>query len=123
MTPFIKKIVKNHVRVLLYYGETDMACNFMMGQQFADQLGLRRTLKKTPWKFDRQMASMGSASLLSAEPDIWRHNGEHHRCITLFNNSYSIIHFKLIYDKGVIYFLMINTLWLSNKEYARMKGG
>lgn len=56
MTPFIKKIVKNHVRVLLYYGDTDMACNFMMGQQFSDQLGLRRTLKKTPWKYDRQIA-------------------------------------------------------------------
>ncbi|KAF1746063.1 hypothetical protein GCK72_022515 [Caenorhabditis remanei] len=56
MTPFIKKIVKNHARVLVYYGDTDMACNFMMGQQFADQLGLRRTLKKTPWKFDRQIA-------------------------------------------------------------------
>ncbi|KAF1756628.1 hypothetical protein GCK72_013082 [Caenorhabditis remanei] len=56
MTPFIKKIVKNHPRVLVYYGDTDMACNFMMGQQFADQLGLRRTLKKTPWKFNRQIA-------------------------------------------------------------------
>ncbi|EFO99321.1 hypothetical protein CRE_16476 [Caenorhabditis remanei] len=54
--PFIKKIVRNHVRVLVYYGDTDMACNFMMGQQFVDQLGLRRTLKKTPWKFDRQIA-------------------------------------------------------------------
>ncbi|EFO88835.1 hypothetical protein CRE_06322 [Caenorhabditis remanei] len=54
--PFIKKIVRNHVRVLVYYGDTDMACNFIMGQQFVDQLGLRRTLKKTPWKFDRQIA-------------------------------------------------------------------
>ncbi|EFO83930.1 hypothetical protein CRE_23802 [Caenorhabditis remanei] len=54
--PFIKKIVRNHVRVLVYYGDTDMACNFMMGQQFVDQLGLRRTLKKTPLKFDRQIA-------------------------------------------------------------------
>ncbi|KAF1746064.1 hypothetical protein GCK72_022516 [Caenorhabditis remanei] len=56
MTPFIKKIVKNHARVLVYYGDTDMECNFTMGQQFADQLGLRRTLKKTPWKSDRQIA-------------------------------------------------------------------
>ncbi|XGW09552.1 hypothetical protein V3C99_011661, partial [Haemonchus contortus] len=58
MAPFIKKIVAANVRVLLYYGDTDMACNFMMGQQFADQLGLKvrwhfrfRTLGKTPWKF------------------------------------------------------------------------
>ncbi|EFO88932.1 hypothetical protein CRE_06514 [Caenorhabditis remanei] len=49
-------MVRNHVRVLVYYGYTDMACNFIMGQQFVDQLGLRRTLKKTPWKFDRQIA-------------------------------------------------------------------
>lgn len=41
MAPFIKKIVKAHVRVLLYYGDTDMACNFMMGQQFAANLGLK----------------------------------------------------------------------------------
>ncbi|KAK6019217.1 serine carboxypeptidase, partial [Ostertagia ostertagi] len=64
MAPFIKKIVAANVRVLLYYGDTDMACNFMMGQQFSDQLGLDkrltlhlfRTLGKTPWKFDRQIA-------------------------------------------------------------------
>ncbi|VDO68340.1 unnamed protein product [Heligmosomoides polygyrus] len=56
MAPFIKKIVAANVRVLLYYGDTDMACNFMMGQQFADQLGLKRILGKTPWKFDRQIA-------------------------------------------------------------------
>ncbi|CAI4224220.1 unnamed protein product [Auanema sp. JU1783] len=56
MSPFIRKILSAHVRVLLYYGDTDMACNFMMGQQFADQLGIKRTLGKTPWKFDRQIA-------------------------------------------------------------------
>ncbi|PIO65565.1 serine carboxypeptidase [Teladorsagia circumcincta] len=56
MAPFIKKIVAANIRVLLYYGDTDMACNFMMGQQFSDQLGLKRTLGKTPWKFDRQIA-------------------------------------------------------------------
>ena len=41
MAPFVKKIVKAHVRVLLYYGDTDMACNFMMGQQFSASLGLK----------------------------------------------------------------------------------
>ncbi|EYC11833.1 hypothetical protein Y032_0049g1801 [Ancylostoma ceylanicum] len=56
MAPFIKKIVGANVRVLLYYGDTDMACNFMMGQQFSDQLGFKRILGKTPWKFDRQIA-------------------------------------------------------------------
>lgn len=56
MTPFIKKILDARVRVLLYYGDTDMACNFMMGQQFSAKLGLKRVLNKQPWKFDRQIA-------------------------------------------------------------------
>ncbi|KJH47892.1 serine carboxypeptidase [Dictyocaulus viviparus] len=56
MTSFVKKIIESNVRVLLYYGDTDMACNFIMGQKFADQLGLKRKLGKTPWKFDRQIA-------------------------------------------------------------------
>ncbi|VDK29960.1 unnamed protein product [Gongylonema pulchrum] len=38
MGPFIKEIIEANVRVLLYYGDTDMACNFMMGQQFASSL-------------------------------------------------------------------------------------
>jgi cathepsin A (carboxypeptidase C) len=60
MTPFIKKVLDAHVRVLLYYGDTDMACNFMMGQQFVYGLGLQRTLGKTPWKYDRQIAGFKS---------------------------------------------------------------
>nr|CDJ88064.1 Peptidase S10 domain containing protein [Haemonchus contortus] len=56
MSPFIRKIAAANVRVLLYYGDTDMVCNFMMGQKFANQLGLKRTLGKTPWKFDRRIA-------------------------------------------------------------------
>uniref|UniRef100_A0A915ENZ7 Serine carboxypeptidase n=1 Tax=Ditylenchus dipsaci TaxID=166011 RepID=A0A915ENZ7_9BILA len=56
MSPFIKKILNAHVRVLLYYGDTDMACNFMMGQQFSARLGLKRVLNKQPWKFDKQIA-------------------------------------------------------------------
>ncbi|VDN21649.1 unnamed protein product [Cylicostephanus goldi] len=41
---------KANVRVLLYYGDTDMACNFMMGQQFSDQLGLKtNTLSMGAW--------------------------------------------------------------------------
>lgn len=56
MVPFITKILKAHVRILLYYGDTDMACNFMMGQQFAASLGIKRRLNKTPWKFGKQIA-------------------------------------------------------------------
>uniref|UniRef100_A0A915M7F6 Carboxypeptidase n=1 Tax=Meloidogyne javanica TaxID=6303 RepID=A0A915M7F6_MELJA len=40
-SPFVKKIIKAHARVLLYYGDTDMACNFMLGQEFCSKLGLK----------------------------------------------------------------------------------
>jgi len=56
MAPFVKKIIAAHVRVLLYYGDTDLACNFMLGQIFSDKLGLRRNLGKQPWKFAKQIA-------------------------------------------------------------------
>ncbi|VDO68342.1 unnamed protein product [Heligmosomoides polygyrus] len=59
MAPFIKKIVAANVRVLLYYGDTDMVCNFMMGQQFADQLGLQ-THKFSP---DDNLASVNPAAI------------------------------------------------------------
>ncbi|KHJ75423.1 serine carboxypeptidase, partial [Oesophagostomum dentatum] len=55
MAPFIKKIIRADVRVLLYYGDTDMACNFMMGQQFSHQLGLRQIRHSRPWKYDGQV--------------------------------------------------------------------
>uniref|UniRef100_A0AC35TM41 Carboxypeptidase n=1 Tax=Rhabditophanes sp. KR3021 TaxID=114890 RepID=A0AC35TM41_9BILA len=54
--PFFHTIIKANVRILLYYGDVDMACNFMMGQQFSASLGLKRRLSKQPWKFDRQIA-------------------------------------------------------------------
>jgi len=56
MAPFVKKIIAAHVRLLLYYGDTDLACNFMLGQEFSSKLGLRRNLGKTPWKFAKQIA-------------------------------------------------------------------
>jgi carboxypeptidase C (cathepsin A) len=39
--PYYKKIVKSGVRVLLYYGDTDVICQFLSGQKFADTLGLK----------------------------------------------------------------------------------
>jgi len=41
MSPFVKKVLGAKVKTLLYYGDTDMACNFLLGQQFASQLGYR----------------------------------------------------------------------------------
>ncbi|KAI6232893.1 Carboxypeptidase [Aphelenchoides fujianensis] len=56
VAPFVKKILNANVRILLYYGDADMACNFMMGQQFSARLGLKRSIGKQPWKFDNQIA-------------------------------------------------------------------
>ena len=36
-------------RILLYYGDTDMACNFLGGEWFVDQLGLTLKRARAPW--------------------------------------------------------------------------
>jgi hypothetical protein len=41
MSPYVMKVVNAKVRILSYYGDTDMACNFLLGQQFSAQLGLQ----------------------------------------------------------------------------------
>ncbi|VDN01566.1 unnamed protein product [Thelazia callipaeda] len=56
MAPFVKQIISAGVRVLLYYGDTDMACNFMMGQQFSASLKLPRKQKKEKWMYSKQIA-------------------------------------------------------------------
>ncbi|CAG9534619.1 unnamed protein product, partial [Cercopithifilaria johnstoni] len=56
MAPFIKEIINGGVRVLLYYGDTDMACNFIMGQQFSASLNLPKKKSKEPWMFNSQIA-------------------------------------------------------------------
>jgi hypothetical protein len=49
MTPQVKKVLGAGVRVLLYYGDTDAAANFMGGEEFSAQLGLEvgRNMEKT----------------------------------------------------------------------------
>ncbi|KAH7694160.1 Serine carboxypeptidase F41C3.5 precursor [Aphelenchoides avenae] len=37
----VSMLLANGVRVLLYYGDTDAVCNFLMGQKFPVQLGLK----------------------------------------------------------------------------------
>ncbi|PIO77527.1 serine carboxypeptidase [Teladorsagia circumcincta] len=56
MASFIKGIIAANIRVLLYFGDTDMVCNFLMGQKFSYSLGLEETLGKTPWTFKHQIA-------------------------------------------------------------------
>uniref|UniRef100_A0A915DQT0 Carboxypeptidase n=1 Tax=Ditylenchus dipsaci TaxID=166011 RepID=A0A915DQT0_9BILA len=56
MTPYVKKLIDANVRVLLFYGDTDLACNFLMGEQFAANLGLKEIGEQKPWKFQGQIA-------------------------------------------------------------------
>ncbi|KAH7721264.1 Protein F41C3.5 [Aphelenchoides avenae] len=52
MRPQITKIVNSGVRVLLYYGDTDIACNFIGGQEFSNGLGLKKLNEKRAWTVD-----------------------------------------------------------------------
>ncbi|KAL3104641.1 hypothetical protein niasHT_022352 [Heterodera trifolii] len=56
MSPFVRKAINANLRVLLYSGDTDMACNFLSGQHFSAQLGLATIAKKKPWYFRGQIA-------------------------------------------------------------------
>ncbi|CAK5080116.1 unnamed protein product [Meloidogyne enterolobii] len=58
MSPFVKKVLEAKVKTLLYYGDTDMACNFLLGQQFASQLGYRVIMDAKPWRVDGQIAGL-----------------------------------------------------------------
>ncbi|CAI5454109.1 unnamed protein product [Caenorhabditis angaria] len=47
----VKKMVSNNVRTLLYYGDMDTICNFLMGQQFSANLGLPLIEDKKEWLY------------------------------------------------------------------------
>ncbi|KAI1726070.1 serine carboxypeptidase domain-containing protein [Ditylenchus destructor] len=49
MTKFVLEIVNSNVPVLLFFGDTDLVCNFMLGEQFAANLGLKQTSSKHMW--------------------------------------------------------------------------
>jgi len=39
MANFTKTILKANIRMILYYGDLDVICNFLIGQRFTEQLG------------------------------------------------------------------------------------
>uniref|UniRef100_A0A914QLD5 Serine carboxypeptidase n=1 Tax=Panagrolaimus davidi TaxID=227884 RepID=A0A914QLD5_9BILA len=55
MTPFYKKIYASKIPMLLYYGDTDLVCNFLMGQKFSAQLGFPIIEHEKAWKFNGQV--------------------------------------------------------------------
>jgi len=47
----IKSLLENmkSLKILLYYGDFDLACNFFGGEKFVDQLGYRLTVTRQEW--------------------------------------------------------------------------
>lgn len=45
MTPYVKKILDANVRILVYYGDSDLGCNYIMGKEFTKSLGLKVRLE------------------------------------------------------------------------------
>ena len=65
------------IRWILYVGDTDMACNFLMGQQFADRLGLRVINLQLVWIFIYHSFSLARAKKIAMEvrwTDCWVQN-------------------------------------------------
>ncbi len=49
MSSFVKKGVDVGIRTLLYFGDTDTVCNYLMGQKFSANLGYELLHEKEPW--------------------------------------------------------------------------
>jgi len=41
MANFTKIILNANIRMLFYYGDLDVVCNFLLGQRFTEQLGFK----------------------------------------------------------------------------------
>ncbi|CAK5014788.1 unnamed protein product [Meloidogyne enterolobii] len=56
MFNFTKNYLNANVRLLLYYGDVDGVCNFLIGQKFSRQLGFNLKTPKQAWIVDKQIA-------------------------------------------------------------------
>jgi len=57
MSGVYEKILSNNLRVLIYNGDTDMACNFMGDEWFVDKLSsIKQTRSRAPWLVQGQVA-------------------------------------------------------------------
>ncbi|XP_036605975.1 lysosomal protective protein-like [Trichosurus vulpecula] len=56
MAPFYQELLQSNIRVLVYNGDTDMACNFLGGEKFVEALNQRVMTPYHPWYYKRQVA-------------------------------------------------------------------
>ena len=43
-------------RALVYHGDTDLACNFLLGQEFVNSLGQKEKSQRRAWIYNNQVA-------------------------------------------------------------------
>uniref|UniRef100_A0A914MIZ2 Carboxypeptidase n=1 Tax=Meloidogyne incognita TaxID=6306 RepID=A0A914MIZ2_MELIC len=55
MANFTKTILKANIRMILYYGDLDVICNFLIGQRFTEQLGFELKTPKQAWIVNEQV--------------------------------------------------------------------
>uniref|UniRef100_A0A915P7H0 Carboxypeptidase n=1 Tax=Meloidogyne floridensis TaxID=298350 RepID=A0A915P7H0_9BILA len=55
MANFTKIILNANIRMLFYYGDLDVVCNFLLGQRFTEQLGFKVKNVKYPWIVNGQI--------------------------------------------------------------------
>ncbi|XP_071065242.1 lysosomal protective protein-like isoform X2 [Dasypus novemcinctus] len=56
MAPFYQELLQHNLRALLYYGDTDMACNFLGGERFVEALKKQMVSPYQPWYWNKQVA-------------------------------------------------------------------
>ena len=55
MYPQYKQLLTSY-RALIYHGDTDLACNFLGGQEFVNSLGQQEIAQRRPWIYKNQVA-------------------------------------------------------------------
>ncbi|XP_068943596.1 lysosomal protective protein-like [Petaurus breviceps papuanus] len=56
MAPFYQELLQSNIRILVYSGDTDMACNFWGAEKFVVSLNQPVMMSYQPWYYKRQVA-------------------------------------------------------------------
>ncbi|XP_072489690.1 lysosomal protective protein-like [Notamacropus eugenii] len=56
MGPFYQELLQSNIRILVYNGDTDMACNFLGAEKFVESLNQPVMTPYQPWYYKRQVA-------------------------------------------------------------------